>query len=60
VEGAARRDRQRLSEAADAAPGQRHHAGKQEAFIEATRPVYQQFEGSIGKSFLDLATKELA
>jgi len=29
-------------------------------FIEATRPVYQQFEGSIGKSFLDLATKELA
>jgi TRAP-type C4-dicarboxylate transport system substrate-binding protein len=29
-------------------------------FVEATRPVYQQFEGSIGKSFLDLAIKELS
>ena len=29
-------------------------------FIAATRPVYQQFEASIGKSFLDLAIKELA
>jgi len=28
-------------------------------FVEATRPVYKQFEGSIGKDFLDLATKEL-
>jgi C4-dicarboxylate-binding protein DctP len=28
-------------------------------FVEATRPVYQQFEGSIGKGFLDLAMKEL-
>jgi tripartite ATP-independent transporter DctP family solute receptor len=28
-------------------------------FIAATRPVYQQFEGSIGKDFLDLAVKEL-
>ena len=28
-------------------------------FIEVTKPVYQQFEGSIGKSFLDLAVKEL-
>jgi C4-dicarboxylate-binding protein DctP len=29
-------------------------------FIEATRPVYKQFEGSIGKDFLDLAIKELS
>jgi len=29
-------------------------------FIEATRPIYRQFEGSIGKDFLDLATRELA
>jgi tripartite ATP-independent transporter DctP family solute receptor len=28
-------------------------------FIEATRPVYAQFEASIGKNFLDLAIKEL-
>jgi len=28
-------------------------------FIEATRPVYKQFEPSIGKEFLDLAIKEL-
>ena len=28
-------------------------------FIEATRPVYKQFEASIGKDFLDLATREL-
>ena len=29
-------------------------------FVEATRPVYKQFEASIGKDFLDLAIKELA
>jgi TRAP-type transport system periplasmic protein len=29
-------------------------------FIEATRPVYKQFEASIGKDFLDLASRELA
>jgi tripartite ATP-independent transporter DctP family solute receptor len=29
-------------------------------FVEVTRPVYQQFEASIGKNFLDLAVKELA
>jgi len=28
-------------------------------FIKATRPVYDQFQGSIGKDFLDLAMKEL-
>ncbi len=28
-------------------------------FIEATRPVYKQFEPTIGKDFLDLAIKEL-
>ena len=28
-------------------------------FIEVTRPVYKQFEPSIGKEFLDLAIKEL-
>lgn len=28
-------------------------------FIEATRPVYKQFEPAIGKEFLDLAIKEL-
>jgi len=28
-------------------------------FIKATRPVYEQFQGSIGKDFLDLAMKEL-
>ncbi len=28
-------------------------------FVAATRPVYAQFEGSIGKPFLDLAIKEL-
>jgi TRAP-type C4-dicarboxylate transport system permease small subunit len=28
-------------------------------FIEATRPVYKQFEGAIGKDFLDLAVREL-
>jgi tripartite ATP-independent transporter DctP family solute receptor len=28
-------------------------------FVAATRPVYQQFEGSIGKDFLDKAIKEL-
>jgi C4-dicarboxylate-binding protein DctP len=28
-------------------------------FIEATRPVYQQFEGSVGKDFLDFARHEL-
>lgn len=30
-----------------------------ELFIKATRPVYQQFQGSIGKDFLDLAMREL-
>ncbi len=34
------------------------HADK-ELFIKATRPVYAQFEASIGKDFLDLAVKEL-
>ena len=29
-------------------------------FIEVTRPVYKQFEASIGKEFLDLAIRELA
>jgi len=29
-------------------------------FIDATRPVYKQFEASIGKDFLDLAIRELA
>ncbi|HEX8012278.1 MAG TPA: TRAP transporter substrate-binding protein [Casimicrobiaceae bacterium] len=29
-------------------------------FIDVTRPVYKQFEASIGKNFLDLAIKELA
>jgi|SRR5579862_4470271 len=29
-------------------------------FIETTRPVYKQFESSIGKDFLDLAVKELS
>lgn len=28
-------------------------------FVEATRPVYKQFEASIGPAFLDLAIKEL-
>jgi len=28
-------------------------------FIKATRPVYEQFQSSIGKDFLDLAMKEL-
>lgn len=28
-------------------------------FVDVTRPVYQQFEGSIGKPFLDLCIKEL-
>ncbi len=28
-------------------------------FVEATRPVYAQFESSIGKSFLELAMREL-
>jgi tripartite ATP-independent transporter DctP family solute receptor len=28
-------------------------------FVKATRPVYDQFQGSIGKDFLDLAVKEL-
>jgi len=28
-------------------------------FIKATRPVYEQFQGSIGKDFLDLAMQEL-
>jgi tripartite ATP-independent transporter DctP family solute receptor len=28
-------------------------------FVEATRPIYKQFEPSIGKDFLDLAVKEL-
>jgi tripartite ATP-independent transporter DctP family solute receptor len=28
-------------------------------FIDATRPIYKQFEASIGKDFLDLAVKEL-
>ena len=28
-------------------------------FIEATRPVYKQFESTIGKDFLDLAIREL-
>jgi C4-dicarboxylate-binding protein DctP len=29
-------------------------------FVETTRPVYKQFEASIGKDFLDLAVKELS
>jgi tripartite ATP-independent transporter DctP family solute receptor len=29
-------------------------------FVEATRPVYKQFEAAIGKDFLDLATRELS
>jgi tripartite ATP-independent transporter DctP family solute receptor len=29
-------------------------------FVEKTKPVYQQFESSIGKDFLTLAVKELA
>jgi C4-dicarboxylate-binding protein DctP len=28
-------------------------------FVEVTRPIYKQFEPSIGKDFLDLAVKEL-
>ncbi|HET7882456.1 MAG TPA: TRAP transporter substrate-binding protein [Acetobacteraceae bacterium] len=28
-------------------------------FVEATRPVYQQFEASVGKEFLDFARSEL-
>jgi C4-dicarboxylate-binding protein DctP len=28
-------------------------------FVEATRPVYAQFESSVGKDFLDFARKEL-
>jgi TRAP-type C4-dicarboxylate transport system substrate-binding protein len=28
-------------------------------FIDATRPIYAQFEGSIGKPFLDLAMQQL-
>jgi C4-dicarboxylate-binding protein DctP len=28
-------------------------------FVEATRPVYQQFEASVGKEFLDFARGEL-
>ncbi len=28
-------------------------------FIEVTRPVYKQFEPTIGKEFLDLAIREL-
>ncbi|MFN0302609.1 MAG: hypothetical protein ACKVQU_19920 [Burkholderiales bacterium] len=27
-------------------------------FVEATRPIDKQFESSIGRSFLELATKE--
>ena len=30
-----------------------------ELFVKATRPIYQQFQGSIGKDFLDLAMREL-
>ena len=30
------------------------------SFVEATRPIYQQFEPSIGKPLLDLAIKELS
>jgi C4-dicarboxylate-binding protein DctP len=30
-----------------------------ELFVKATRPVYQQFEGTIGKDFLELAMREL-
>ena len=29
-------------------------------FVEATRPIYKQFEPSIGKDFLELAIKELS
>ncbi len=29
-------------------------------FVDVTRPVYKQFEASIGKDFLDLAVKELS
>jgi C4-dicarboxylate-binding protein DctP len=34
-------------------------AENRKLFIDATRPVYKQFEASIGKDFLDLAIKEL-
>jgi C4-dicarboxylate-binding protein DctP len=29
-------------------------------FVDVTRPIYKQFEPSIGKDFLDLTIKELA
>jgi len=29
-------------------------------FVDATRPVYKQFESSIGKDFLEFAVKELS
>jgi TRAP-type transport system periplasmic protein len=35
-------------------------AENKKLFVDATRPVYKQFEASIGKDFLDLATRELA
>ena len=31
-----------------------------ELFVKQTRPVYQQFEGSIGKDFLALVMKEVS
>lgn len=35
-------------------------AGERQAFIDATRPVYQKFEGSIGKDIIDEAIKVLS
>ena len=32
---------------------------ERDAFVKATRPVYQQFEPSIGKNVIDEATKLL-
>jgi tripartite ATP-independent transporter DctP family solute receptor len=43
-----------LIEITDLTPAER------KVFVDASRPVYQQFEGSIGKDFLDMVTKELA
>ena len=33
---------------------------ERQAFVDASRPVYKQFEGSIGKDFLDMVVKELS
>jgi len=35
-------------------------ADNKKLFVETTRPVYKQFEPTIGKEFLDLAIKELS